>query len=233
MWIASLFTLISNSASFFSKPLVTVSIAIIFALTFDCCFRSLARSMYLCIICFLFFSLCNKHEQQYIQDVKFFCSCQLILSLVYWLRLSDSFVSQNSQWILFVSFSCTDSGLCIYDLFTCSNSNILYSSQWTPFPTQSSQFFYFFWASLLYSWIMRLTLSFLFAYILHLLSTFAFIWLVLMILFCAAIKRDSVSLMRFPLLTNVYYYYYYYYFIFNFIFVCLRSFFGFYPRTSI
>ena len=51
-------------------------------------------------------------------------------------------------------------------------------------------------------------------------SILVLIWLVLMVFFCAAVKRDSVSLLKFPFLSHVqvfssdmfYYYYYYYYF---------------------
>ena len=57
------------------------------------------------------------------------------------------------------------------------------------------------------------------------LSLFALIWFVLMALYCAAIRRDSVSLLRFPFFHHVrvfsWEYYYYYYLIFNFIFCFL------------
>ena len=54
----------------------------------------------------------------------------------------------------------------------------------------------------------RLVVSFLSPHSLHLLfccvlSILALIWLVLMVLSCAVIKRDSVSLLRFPFLTQV------------------------------
>ena len=58
---------------------------------------------------------------------------------------------------------------------------------------------------LLIMWLIVSSLSphnlhFLFCYIL---SIFALIWLVLMALFCAAIRRDSVSLLRFPFISYV------------------------------
>ena len=41
------------------------------------------------------------------------------------------------QRILCVSFSRTDSGLCIYHLVVWSHFNLLHNSQWITFPTQS------------------------------------------------------------------------------------------------
>ena len=48
-----------------------------------------------------------------------------------------SAVISKSQRSLFVSFSWTDSGLCIYHLFVWSNLNFLHNSHWIPFPDQS------------------------------------------------------------------------------------------------
>ena len=42
------------------------------------------------------------------------------------------------------------------------------------------------------------------------LSILALIWLVLIALFCVAIRRDSISLLRFPFLSHYYYYYHYF-----------------------
>ena len=79
------------------------------------------------------------------------------------------------------------------------------------FPTQLCLVLYSICANLLYSLIMFCCI----------LSILALIWLVLMVLFCAAIRRDSVSLLRFPFLSQVHIflrekslvnYYYYYYF---------------------
>ena len=65
-----------------------------------------------------------------------FFSCQLIWGLTFWPGLNISFVSQNLREIN-VSFSRTDSGLCIYHLLVWSNFNILHNSQWITIPTQS------------------------------------------------------------------------------------------------
>ena len=109
----------------------------------------------------------------------------------------------KSQRSLCVSFSRKDSGLCIYHLFVWSNFNFLHNSQRIIFPTQSWVVLSSFYANLQHSSIMWLIVSFLSPHNLHLLfcwvlSLLALISLVLMVLFCVAIRRD-------------YYYYYYYY----------------------
>ena len=119
------------------------------------------------------------------------------------------------------SFSRTGAGLCIYHLFVWSNWNFLHISQWITLPTQSCFALYSFYANLLHSLIMWLIVSSLSLHSLHLLfcgvlSILALIWLVLMAFSSTAIRRDSVSLLRFPFLSQVqvfwYYYYYYYYY---------------------
>ena len=74
-------------------------------------------------------------------------------------------------------------------------------------PTQSCLVSYSFCANLLHSLIMWLTVSSLSPHSLHLLfccvlSIPALIWLVFMALFCASIRRDSVSLLKFPFLSH-------------------------------
>ena len=107
------------------------------------------------------------------------------------------------QRILCVSFSRMDSGLCIYNLFVWLNLNFLHNSLWITLPTLWCQVLYSFCTNLWYSLIMWLITSSLLPHHLYLLfcyilSILALIWLVLMTLFCAAIRRDSVSLLRFP-----------------------------------
>ena len=113
--------------------------------------------------------------------------------------------SHRSLW---VSFSRTGSGLCIYHLLAWSNLNFLHISQWITLPTQSCLALYSFCVNLLHSLIMWLMVSSLSPHSLHLLfccvlSILALIWLVLMALFCAAIWRDSVSLLKFPFISHV------------------------------
>ena len=107
-----------------------------------------------------------------------------------------------------MSFSKTGAGLCIYHLLVWSNLNFLHISQWITLPTQLCLALYFFCANFLHSLIMWLMVSSLSSHRLHLLfcyvlSILALIWLVLMALFCAAIRRDSVSLFKFPFLSHV------------------------------
>ena len=104
----------------------------------------------------------------------------------------------KSHWSLCVSFSRTDAGLSIYHLLVWSNLNFLHIPLLITLPTQSCLVLYFFCANLLHS-LMWLIVSSISPHNQHLLfccvlSILALIWLVLMALFCAAIKRDSVSL---------------------------------------
>ena len=114
----------------------------------------------------------------------------------------------KSNRSLCVLFYRTGAGLCIYHLFVWSNLNFLHISQWIPLPTQSCLVLYSFCANLLHSLIIWLTVPSLSPHSLHLLfccvlSILALIWLVLMVLFCVAIRRDSVSLLKFPFLSHV------------------------------
>ena len=118
-----------------------------------------------------------------------------------------SVCTSKSHRSLCVLFSRTGAGLCIY-LLVWSNSNFLHISQWITLPTQSCLVLYFFCANLLHSLITWLIVSSLLPHSLHLLfccdlSILVLIWVVLMALFCAAVRRDSVSLLKFPLLSQV------------------------------
>ena len=78
----------------------------------------------------------------------------------------------------------------------------------TTLSTQSWLVLYFFCVNFVHSLIMWLIVSSLSAQNLHLLfccvlSIISLVWLVLMALFCAAMRIDSVSLLRFPFLSNV------------------------------
>ena len=93
----------------------------------------------------------------------------------------------------------------IYHLFVWSNLNFLQISQWIILPTQSCLVLFSFYANLLHSLVIWLMVSSLSLHNVHLLfccvlSILALIWLVLTALFCAAIRRDSVFLLKFPFL---------------------------------
>ena len=142
------------------------------------------------------------------QSCKFSLFCGLLQGLVVWPEIMWSVCISKSQKSLCVSFSRTDFGLCIYYLFEWSNFNFLHNSQWITLPTQSCLVLYSFCVNLLHSLIVWLIVSSLSPYNQHLLfccvlSIFFLIWLVLTALFCAAIRRDSVSLLKFPFLTHV------------------------------
>ena len=84
----------------------------------------------------------------------------------------------------------------------------MHFSQWITLPTQSCLALYSSCANLLHSLIMWLMVSSLSPHSLHLLfycvlSILALIWVVLTAPFCAAIRRDSVSLIKFPFLKHV------------------------------
>ena len=107
----------------------------------------------------------------------------------------------KSHRSLCVSFSKTDARLCIYHLLVWSN--FWHISLRITSSTQSCLVLYSFHANLLHSLITWLIISSLSSHNLHLLfccvlSILALIWLVLMALFCASIRRDSISLLRFP-----------------------------------
>ena len=109
---------------------------------------------------------------------------------------------------IIITFMFHSAGLCIYHLLALSNLNFLYISQWITLPTQSCLALYSFSANLLHSLIMWLMVWSLSRHSLHLLfccilSILALIWLVLMALFCAAIRRESGSLLMFPFLSHV------------------------------
>ena len=65
----------------------------------------------------------------------------------------------KSHWSLYVSFSRTAAGLCMYHLFVLSNLKFLHIYQWITLPTQSYLILYTFCGSLLHSLILRLIVS--------------------------------------------------------------------------
>ena len=169
-------------------------------------FNSLARSRYWSFLIFLNDTPWSAGTAKSIirQVLSFFCGW-LFLWLVVWLTLGGPIVSQNPRGVC-VSHSpgqilgCANT-ICSYGQI----SIFLHNFQWITLLTQSCLVLYSFCANLLHLLTMWLIVSSLSSHNLHLLfccvlSILAFMWLVLMALFCAAIKRDSVSLLRFPFL---------------------------------
>ena len=105
-----------------------------------------------------------------------------------------------------MSFSRTGDGLCIYHLFVLSNWNILRISQWITLPTHPVSPYtlsvLICCIRLLCDWSFRLCHRIALIYF-CVLSILALIWLFLMALSCAAIRRDSVFRLRFPFLSQV------------------------------
>ena len=185
-----------------------ITIGTIVTFLFHSFFNSLARSRYL-----RFFS----HSFRFILWSAGTAKSTMLQILFYLLiiirpgllaGISWSVCMLKSHRSLCVSFSRTGAGLCIYHLFVWSNWNFLHISQWITLPTQSCHAVYSFCANLLHSLIMWLIVSSLSPHSLHLLfycvlSILVLIWLVLMALSYAAIRRDSVSLLRSPFLIHV------------------------------
>ena len=170
-------------------------------------FNSLARSRYLS-----FFSHSFNSTQWPTRTSKFpiLQVLSFLLNIIrsgHQAKIRRSVCISKSQRNLCVSFSRTNSGLCICHLFVWSNFNFLHNSQWITLPTQLCLVLYSFCADLLPSLLMWLVVSSLSPH-LTLISYFApsylfLLWLVLMALFCAAIRRDSVSLLRFPFIRYI------------------------------
>ena len=130
-----------------------------------------------------------------------FFFCWLKLGLVFWTRLGDPSVRQSPKGV----YVCPFLGQMP---FVWSTFNFLHISQWITLPSYSSLGLYSFCNNLLHSLIMQLMVSSLSSHRLHLLfccvlSILPLILLVFMALFCAAIKRDSISLLKFPFLSQV------------------------------
>ena len=202
----------SKSSSHFNNSLVTVlkaptKISTIVSFMFHGFYNSLARSKYLCFFShsFSFILLSAGTGKSIILKILFFV-------IIIWsglrTEIRGSICMSMSHRSLCESFSRTDAGLCLYHFLVWSNLHFWHKSLWITLPTQSCLFLYSFCANLLHSHVMRLVVSSLSLHSLHLLfcgvlSIFASIWLVLMALFCTAVWRDSVSLLKFPFISHV------------------------------
>ena len=88
-----------------------------------------------------------------------FCRFSFLLIIIMSGRLAEirwSIYISKSQGSLRISFSRTDSGLCIYHFFPMTNLNFLHKFQWTTLQTQLCLVFYSFCAILLRSLTMWL-----------------------------------------------------------------------------
>ena len=213
VWIVSTRPLTSKSSRPFNNPLVTVPNAPITSGTivtfmFHSFFNYLARSRYLSFfsLSFRFILWSAGTAKSAILQILFLLLIIMRSGLLAGIRWSVCMLKSHRS--LCESFSRTGTGLCIYHLFVWLNWNFLHISQWINLPTQSCLVLYSFCANLLHSLIMGLIVSSLSSHSLHLLfccilSILALIWLVLKALSCAAMRRDSVSLLKFPFLSQV------------------------------
>ena len=206
-----------KSSSPFSNVLVTVpdapiTIGIIVTCMFHSFFNSLARSKYLSFFShsFSFILWSAGTAKSTILQVLFLLLLLLLIIIKSGLLAGIRWCvcMSKSHRSLCVTFSRTGAGLCIYHLLVWSNLNFLHISQWITLPTQLCLAVYFRCANLLHSLIIWLMVSSLSPHSLHLLfcwvlSILALIWLVLRALSCAAIWRESVSLLKFPFLSHV------------------------------
>ena len=210
VWTVSARPVISKSSSPCTNPLETVQRAPIAIVTFPCFFffNSLARFWYLSLFSHSFnFTLwpTGTAKSTILQVLSF------LLIIIRSGRLTEirwSVCISKSPRSFCVSFFRTDSVLCIDHSFVWSNFNFLHYSLRITLPTQLCLVLYSFCANLLHWLTMWLIVSSLSPRNLHLLfyyvlSILALIWFVFMALFCADIRRDSVSLLRFNFLSSV------------------------------
>ena len=134
---------------------------------------------------FQFYSIVSRKSK--VHNFASFLFCWLLYVLV---EDRWSVCMSKYQRSLCVSFSMTDAGLCIYHLYVLSNFNFLHI-------LQLCLVLYSFCANLMHSLIYWLMVSSLSPHNLHLLfccvlSILVLIWLVLMALFYATIRRDPV-----------------------------------------
>ena len=141
-------------------------------------FRSKFQVLTILIAFFQFYSVVSR-------DGKIYNSASSLLFLLIMTRsgrlveIRWSVGIPRSQRSLYVSFSRTDSGLCIYHFFARSNFNFLHNSQCITLPTHSCLVLYSFYANLLLSLIMWLIVSSLSPHNLHLMFCYVFIIIII------------------------------------------------------
>ena len=236
VWIFFTRSLISRFSRPCTNPLMTLPSAQTFL--FHRFFRSLLRTRYLCLFTFSFsFTLWLAGKVKSTIRRSSFLLTTTMSGRLAEIRWSVWF--SKPQRVLCVLISRTYFWSFIYPLFVWSNLNFFHTSQGITFPTLSCLVLYVLSSNLQHSLIKWLVVSSVCPHNLHLLfcclAYFCFV-IVLMALVCAGIRRDSVSLLRFPFLSHVqvflrkislvcrfkfpynciyyhffYYYYYYYY----------------------
>ena len=108
---------------------------------------------------FLSILLCSQPGQQSPQFDKFYLFLLLIIRPGRLAEIRWSVCIPKSLRRLCVSFSRTDTSLCVYHLFAWSNFNFFSNSEWITLPTRSYLVLYSFCANLQHSLIMWLMVS--------------------------------------------------------------------------
>ena len=145
----------SWSSSSFSNPLVsvpnapiTIGVIVTFMFHYFFQFPSKVEVLILLFTFFQFHSVVSRNSKvDYFASSLFYFFGWLLLSLVFWW----SVCMLKSHRSLCVSFSRTDSRLCIYHLLIWPNLNFLHISWWITLPTQSCLALYSLCANLLHS----------------------------------------------------------------------------------
>ena len=216
IWMVSTRPPTSKSSRPFNNPLAPIPkapiiIGTILTFMFHSFFSSLARSWYLSFFShffsFILWSAATA-KSTILQFLFFFFLLLIIIRSGLLAEIRWSVCMSNSHAGLCVSFSRTGAGFSIFHLSVWSNLNFLHISLWITLTTQLCLVLCSFCANLLHSLIMWLIVWSLSADSQHLLfcwvvSILALIWLVLIALFCDAIRRDSVSFLKFPFLSQV------------------------------
>ena len=157
----------SKSSRPFNNPLVSVpkepiitGIIVTFMFHSFFHFSSKVKVLISLFTFFQFYSvLCRDRKVDNFADFLFFFLTIIRSGLPGEIRWSVS-ISKSHRG-LWVSFSRTGVGLCIYHLLAGSNLNFFHISQWITMPTQSCLALYSFCANLLHSLIMWLMVSYL------------------------------------------------------------------------
>ena len=165
----------SNSPSPFNSPLVTIlnapitiGIIVTFMLHSFFKFPSKVEVLILLFTFFQFYSVVNRYRKvNNFANSLFFLLITIRSGLLAEFR--SSVCMSMSQRSLYVSFSWTGVGFCIYHLFVVSKFNFLHISQWITLLTQTCLVLYPFCPNLLHSLIMWLMVSSLTPHSLHLL----------------------------------------------------------------
>ena len=149
-------------------------------------------------------------------DGKVYYMANFLLFLFIFLIITKSSLLDEIRWSVCISKSQRIMCLILTNVFLlehipfCNIVKFKFLAQFPviSFPSQSCLVLYSFWTSLLYSLIIRLIFSSLSPRNLHFLfccivSIFALTKLVSIVLFCDAIRSDSVFLIKFPFLNHV------------------------------